>query len=459
MSCYLSLFLASTSASLLTAVCHAEVKVATGYSAAGSGFTFPSISAPADNDAATGAQFAIVDGARDPNGGDHAVLHDGRVPSGPDQPSANFFFRQADDGGRLRIDLGSVISVKQVGSYSWHAGPRGPQVYKLYAADGTAFGFKPEPKKGTDPTAVGWKLVARVDTRPSDGDGAGQHGVAITDSTGVIGKFRYLLFDIARTEDRDPFGNTFYSEIDVIDTNGPAPTSTVAKPILKTFDAEGGKFHFTIDATDAADLAEWSEKELKPVVQQWYPRIVAMLPSEGYRATTEFTLRFRSDMGKTPASADVAGVNLNTDWFRGELQREACGAVVHELVHVVQNYWWHARRTNPHPTANPGWLVEGIADYIRWFLYEPQSKGAEITQGNFARASYDSSYRITGNFLNWVTQTCGKDIVRKVNATAREGKYTDQLWKDLTGKSLQELNGEWRKFHEQRLSSSPTSSK
>src|SRR5713226_9618555 len=105
---------------LLEAVSHAEVKVAAEHSAAGSGFTFKSVPAPANNDAATTAQFTLVDGARDPNGGDLAVLHDGRVPSGEDQPSDNFFFRAGTDGGRIQIDLGRVISVKQVGTYSWH---------------------------------------------------------------------------------------------------------------------------------------------------------------------------------------------------------------------------------------------------------------------------------------------------------------------------------------------------
>jgi len=31
-----------------------------------------------------------------------------------------------------------------------------------------------------------------------------------------LGKFRYLLFDCYVTETADEFGNTFYSEIDVI---------------------------------------------------------------------------------------------------------------------------------------------------------------------------------------------------------------------------------------------------
>ena len=38
--------------------------------------------------------------------------------------------------------------------------------------------------------------------------------------------------------------------------------------------------------------------------------------------------------------------------------------MVHETVHCVQQY---RTRNNAH------WLVEGIADYIRFFKYEPSS--------------------------------------------------------------------------------------
>jgi hypothetical protein len=132
------------------------------------------------------------------------------------------------------------------------------------------------------------------------------------------------------------------------------------------------------------------------------------------------------------------------------LKREARGSVVHELVHVVQNYG-RARRTNPNATRTPGWLQEGIPDYIRWFLYEPGTKGAEITDRNLARAKYDASYRVTGNFLNWVTQKHDKEIVRKLNTALREGQYSEQMWKDWTGKTVQELGEEWKKGHEARL--------
>lgn len=431
----------------------AQISVVTGHRGIGADFVFKNVPQPANNDAATAARFTVVDGEGDRNGAGVDVLHDGLVPSGADEPSKNFFFQAGSDGGRIQVDLGRAISVKQVGSYSWHGGARGPQVYSLYAADGLAAGFKAEPKRGVDPSACGWKLIAKVDTRVKDDGGGGQHGVAITSDSGAIGTFRYLLFDMSKTENRDRFGNTFYSEIDVIDAKGSAPVSGIVsgKRAQTAFEAGNGKYAFIIDSTDAPDLAEWAEKELKPVAQAWYPKLVTFLSSEGYNAPAEIMLRFQNDMGGTPASAGGGRINLNAGWFRQELKREALGAVVHEMVHVVQNYG-RANRKNPKPAPTPGWVVEGIADYVRWFLYEPQSRGAEITKGNLAGAKYDGSYRITGNFLNWVIQKYDKDLLHKLNAAAREGRYDEALWKAWTGKSLQDLGDEWKKFHEQRLS-------
>jgi len=191
-------------------------------------FTFKNIPGPASNDAARDAKFTIVDGNRDGNGADVAVLHDGKLPTEEDQPDRNFFFNEGEDGGRLAIDLDKAIEVKQVNTFSWHPNTRGPQVYKLYAADGSATGFNAEPKKDTDPVKCGWKLVASVDTRAS-GEPGGQYGVSVSDSAGAIGKYRYLLFDISQTEQDDAWGNTFYSQINVIAAEPPKPPNTAAK--------------------------------------------------------------------------------------------------------------------------------------------------------------------------------------------------------------------------------------
>jgi hypothetical protein len=435
-------------------IVRAQINIVVGHNTSGDAtghFQFKNVPPPSRGDAATKAKFAIVDGERDGNGADLAQLHDGRVPSGDDEPARNFFFSQGSDGGQIQVDLGANTSIKQVNTYSWHSTTRAPQVYKLYASDGKADGFKAELKRGTDPESCGWKLIAKVDTRPKEGQGGGQYGVSISNANGIIGEYRYLLFDVARTEDRDPFGNTFYSEIDVIDPNAPeiAVASEEIKPITNSFEADGGKYHFTIDTSVAPDLTEWANKELRPVVREWYPKLVAMLPSEGFSARTNVTIRFRDNMGGTPASAGGGFINCNAGWFRKELKREARGSVVHEMVHVVQSYG--GRRANANATRMPGWLVEGIPDYIRWFLYEPETKGAEITQRGLARAKYDASYRVTGNFLNWVTGRYDTNIVRKLNAAGRAGQYNEELWKEYTGKSVQELGDEWKNFHEQRL--------
>jgi hypothetical protein len=438
-------------------VLHAEIKIISERNSSDSAtarFKFKEVPAPVKGDAATVAKFTLVDGARDENGGGLRQLQDGRLPSEGDQPSENFFFAQGTDGGRLLIDLTNAIEMKQINIYSWHPGTRGPQVYKLYASDGQVDGFKAEPKRDTAPTNSGWKLIATVDTRPKEGDAGGQYGVSVSDSSGTIGKYRYLLFDIFRTETADPFGNTFYSEIDVIDRNAPeiaaAAAAEEAKPITKSFDADGGKYHFTIDSTIAPDLTDWADTELRPVVQEWYPKLVAMLPSDGFNPRTNVTLRFRDDMRGVPASAGNGFINCNAGWFRKELKREARGSVVHEMVHVVQNYG-RVRRDDPDATRMPGWLTEGIPDYIRWYLYEPQTKGAEISQRNVARAKYDASYRVTGNFLNWVATKYDTNIVVKLNTAGRQGKYSEELWKGSTGKTVQELGDEWKKALEEKI--------
>ena len=231
--------------------------------------------------------------------------------------------------------------------------------------------------------------------------------------------------------------------------NPDAPKASAASATNR-FSTGDGKYHFTIDTGAATDLTEWAGKQLAPVVTEWYPKIVELLPSDGYDAPTNVTIRFREGMGGVPASAGNRQINCNIEWFRKNLKGEARGSVVHEMVHVVQSYG-RVRRADPGATRMPGWLTEGIPDYIRWFLYEPESRGAEITKRNIEKAKYDASYRVTGNFLNWVTLKHDKDLVRKLNAAAREGKYSPALWKEYAGKTVEELGADWKKEHEERL--------
>ncbi len=434
-----------------TTILHGEVKIDTDHNRsqdATAEFKFKRVPRPSQGDAAAQAKFIIVDGRGDANGGDAEKLHDDQIPTNDDQPSGNFFFRAGTAGGRIMVDLGRVIDMKQVNTYSWHSDTRGPQVYQLYASEGKTDNFNAQPKQGTDPTACGWKPIGKVDTRPAEGEGGGQYGVSILDTTGSLGKYQYLLFDIARTEDRDPFGNTFYGEIDVIDRNAPAPqavTPPVAGSSVFKVEAGDGKYEITIDTSSAPDLTDPVKQKLVPVIKEWYPKLVQMLPSEGFEAPRRFSILFDEGMQGVAATSGTR-IRVAARWFRQNLAGESIGSVVHEMVHVVQQYGRGRRASRP-----PGWLVEGITDYIRWFHFEPQSHGAEITRRNISRARYDGSYRITANFLNWITVKYDKNFVWKLNAAIREGRYSEDYWKAQTSHTVAELGAEWKASLEKQI--------
>ena len=208
-----------------------------------------------------------------------------------------------------------------------------------------------------------------------------------------------------------------------------APAST------ESVEIEDGGYRFTVDTTEAPDLAAWSHDELIPVLKKWYPLIVKMLPSEGYTAPKTFSITF-TDRYKGVAATGGNRIEGNPSWYRGQLKGEAIGSLVHELVHVVQQY----RRSRP-----PGWLVEGIPDYIRWYLYEPQSHGAEISPRRVAAARYDGSYRVSANFLNYTVGKYDKNLIPELNAAMREGRYDAEIWKTRTGHTVEELGEEWKK--------------
>ncbi len=422
-------------------------------SEASAGFKFKRVPPPSKNGAAAKAKFSILEGERDSNGAELDALHDGKLPTEEDQPSENFFFAAGSEGGRLLVDLGSVIEVKQVNTYSWHPSTRGPQVYVLYAGAGASPDFKPQPAKGADLAKAGWQLLAKVDTRPKDGEPGGQYGVSISDSQGVLGQFRYLLFDISRTEDSDDFGNTFLSEIDVLDRNSKpeqAQTAVASDQSGKeTVQAADGACEILLDTSETPDLSEWAHAQLAPMVKEWYPKIVKLLPSDGFEAPKTLSIRFSKTMQGVAATGGTR-ITCGAGWFRQNLKGEALGAVFHEMVHVVQRYG-RVARDNPNAVRPPGWLVEGIPDYIRWYTFEPQSHGAEITRRNIARARYDASYRISANFLNWVVEKYDKDLIAPLNAALRQGQYTTDLWKQRTGHTVEELGDEWKAAIEKKV--------
>jgi hypothetical protein len=394
-------------------------------------FKFRNVPSPLKNDAAAKARFTIVEGQSDANGSSLRALNNGRLPEEGDDPGSNFFFQAGTAGGRVQADLGSVIDLKQVNTYSWHPGDRAPQVYRVYVADGTATEFNATPKKDTDPAKCGWKLVAAVDTRPKTGEPGGQYGVSISDDGGSLGQYRYLLFDISRTEERDTFGNTFYSEIDVRAMSPAEPEIAVGARPRRAKD-----FDYTLDVSRTPQLKDWAETRLRPAIDQWYPILRDCLASDGFSAPKAFTVIFKPMNGV--AGTSNTRVEVSEQWIQSQLKRpewnEAVGSVIHELVHVIQQY---------QTRGNPGWLVEGVADYLRWFHFEPAAHRPKLR--NPARAKYSDSYKTTAAFLEYAVVHYDHELVVKLNAAMRQGRYSPDLWKDCTGLSVQELWSEYVK--------------
>ncbi len=212
-------------------------------------------------------------------------------------------------------------------------------------------------------------------------------------------------------------------------------------PNVKSVEIAEGGYRFTVDTTESPDLTEWAHRDLIPVMVKWYPLIVAMLPSEGYSAPKTFNITF-TERNKGVAATGGNRIECNPAWYRIQLKGEAIGSLVHELVHVVQQY----RGGRP-----PGWLVEGIPDYIRWYLYEPESKGCEIPPKRAASAKHDGSYRISANFLNFVIGKYDKELLKELNAALREKRDVAELWETRTGRGIEELADEWRKSLEPAL--------
>lgn len=188
---------------------------------------------------------------------------------------------------------------------------------------------------------------------------------------------------------------------------------------------------FVIDTTDVADSADsvrWAE-ESRTLCEQWYPIVYRFLATEDWTPPKEIKLIFKKEL-KVPAYAQGSSITISADW--ANKHPDDFGCVIHELTHVIQSY--------PNQRGKPGWLVEGIADYVRFWKYEPEFPRPRIDK---EKASYKDSYRTTAAFLAWITTKYDKRIVPKLDKALREGKYSDAIWGEVTGRSVDAL---WEEF-------------
>lgn len=186
----------------------------------------------------------------------------------------------------------------------------------------------------------------------------------------------------------------------------------------------------TVDVSEAPELEAWGQ-QAKTLIEEWYQRTINLLPSKGAVIPQEITFKIqKTDKGVAWASGSV--IVVASHWI--ESHPEDIGCVYHELVHVVQNY----------QQRYPGWIVEGIADYLRWAIYE----GKPLSWFPFSEKprGYTDSYRVTGGFFLWLESDVSPGIVKKLNKALRDKTYTDEsFFTNETTKTLDTLWGEYLK--------------
>jgi len=105
---------------------------------------------------------------------------------------------------------------------------------------------------------------------------------------------------------------------------------------------------------------------------------------------------------------------------------EDSGSFVHELGHVVQAY----------PAGTDWWLVEGMAEYVRYRYARGNAATQWLLLPPFADSKVQEGYRVTGRFIAWLESRGSDRVVERLDAALRKGSYRGGFWAKETGKDL-----------------------
>ncbi|PON74724.1 Basic secretory protein [Parasponia andersonii] len=115
--------------------------------------------------------------------------------------------------------------------------------------------------------------------------------------------------------------------------------------------------------------------------------------------------------------------------YSGDVKREITGVLFHENTHIWQ---WNGNQ------QTPGWLIEGIADFVR--LKSGYIPGHWVKPGQ--GSNYDKGYDVTARFLDYCNDL-RNGFVAELNKKMRSG-YSDNFFVELLGKSVGQLWSEYK---------------
>jgi RNA polymerase sigma factor (sigma-70 family) len=235
---------------------------------------------------------------------------------------------------------------------------------------------------------------------------------------------------------------------------------------------------FMIDVRDVPEMRSWAEKTVRDC-ERFYPLINEVLKADRSKPVHVITLALKNDYrGGGVAAVENDHIIGSAQYFKDN--PDDVGAIVYLTVNCVQHYQDTRNPSTQLPASHrqllprdraellrllgqapcqgvfkpltmvlcyldkdkgrPEWLAQGIADYVRLFKYE-RERAIPLDPD---RARYNEGYRATASFLEFLTRKYDPEIVRKLNQVMRESQYRAEVWKTLTGKTLPQLDEEWK---------------
>jgi hypothetical protein len=109
---------------------------------------------------------------------------------------------------------------------------------------------------------------------------------------------------------------------------------------------------------------------------------------------------------------------------------DADGCGTHEFMHVAQAYT---------QGNNPGWAVEGLADYARfkYGLYNAQTGWA--LPAFSPSQHYTNAYRVTARFFVWLENRVRPTLPDELDDAMKSGTYSPSFWTFRTGFTVDQL--------------------
>lgn len=159
-----------------------------------------------------------------------------------------------------------------------------------------------------------------------------------------------------------------------------------------------------------------------------YPTLVRTYNPE---ATRKITLLIDPDYTGV-AEAGGGRIRVSSKWIT-ERPRDF-DLITHEAMHLVQAY---------PGGAGPGWITEGIADYVRHVHGVDNAGGGWSLPDLRPAHKMTDSYRVTARFFLWLETRIKPGIVRALDQAMRQKRYADGFWAEQTGQAIEEL---WQRY-------------